>query len=207
MVTFDPTFKKRPLSHSQLNVFAWDKEDWYKKYILNQTQEQSPEMIFGKFLAQSIEDGKPLAPVTTLSKVEHEFKFKFSGIHCIGYADTFDDKTFQTLGEFKSGIKPWDQKRVDEHEQLDFYCLGNYIINKIKPDDMSIFLEWVPTKRISVAKSGLSKGEYIIDFVKPIVVHHFKTKRNMNDMLRFCNKIKSTVKEMQSYVDNRSLTF
>lgn len=204
---FDPTFRNRPLSHSQLNTWAYSKEDWYNKYILNKPIEPSPEMEFGKKFAEAIENGKPLAPVTLLPAVEHKFEFIFSGIHCVGYADTFDNVTFKQLGEYKTGNKIWDKKRVDDHEQFDFYCLGNYIINKVKPDDMSLFLECVQTKKTPHRSSGLSKkGEYTISLKKPIKVYRFETKRTMADMLKFCNKIKKTVKEMEEFCKEKALS-
>ncbi len=205
----DNFFKIRPLSYSQLSTFWWNKDDWYRRYVLKEKQEETPELAFGKLMALSIENGSQLAPVTILSVCEQEFKFTFNGIPCIGYADTFNPSTCRQLGEFKTGVKKWDQKRVDEHKQLDFYCLGNYIINKVKPEEVDIFLEWVPTKKTSHRTSGLSKkSDYNIAFTTdPPIVNHFNTKRTMKDIVSLGILIKKTIKEMGSYAQSRSLTY
>lgn len=195
----------RPLSWSALSSFEYDPEQWYKRYILNEKMPETIEMIFGKVLANSIENGKPLVPVTIIhpekivkgENVEHPFKVVFNGIPLIGFVDTFCHRTFRKLGEFKSGKKPWDQKRVDEHGQIDMYLLQNFITNKVPPGDVECFLEWVPTEET---------GDFKIQFVKPINIHHFKTKRTMVDILNFGARINSTVEAMQRYVDEKSLS-
>lgn len=197
-------FNSRPFSYSQYACFKWNKEDWYKKYVLNEKEEPSPELVFGKLLAESIEAGKPLAPVTILPECEHEFKFKISGIKCIGYADGFDPETKRKIAEYKSGVAAWDYNRVKGHKQIDFYLLGNYIIDKVPPEEVEVFLEWIPTKKISKAKTGLSNGEYAIEFVQPIEVRHFKTSRTMADIINFGAEIKKTVEEMHNYILTRN---
>lgn len=199
-------FIKRPLSWSQISCWEYSKEDWYNRYILNEKTKESPEMLFGKSLATSIENGKPIAPVTIIhpekivkgENVEHAFKVMFNGIPLIGFADTFDHKTFKQLGEFKSGKKAWDQKRVDGHGQLDMYLLANYITNKVQPSDVDCFLEWIPTEET---------GDFKIQFTTtPPTVVHFKTKRTMVDILNFGARINATVEAMQRYVDERQLS-
>lgn len=197
--------KTRPMSWSQLSAFEYNKGDWYKKYIQGIQPKSNPEMVFGKALAHSIEDGRPLAPVTILPKCEYKFEFthngKKDGIPCIGFADGFDPESKRKLCEYKSGVKAWDHGRVRLHGQIDFYLLGNYILHKVKPEEVECFLQWIPTKKIYKTKTGLGNKEYTIEFATdPPAVHTFPTARTMTDILLFGERIERTVKAMDEYV-------
>ena len=196
----DTTFKTRPLSWSQLSSFAWDKEQWYDRYILGNKSPDTPELIFGKIFANSCEIRQPLAPVTLLKEMEKAFKVAFAGIHLTGFADTYK-KTI--IGEYKTGAKPWDQKRVDTHGQITMYALMNYITYKIKPDDCIFFLEWIPTEKVPRNNGDFSGFDYDIKFQQPIRVEHFKTKRTMKDILEFGQYIIKTVKEMEEFAKQK----
>lgn len=186
--------QQRPLSWSALSSFEYDKEQWYKRYILNEKSDENAEMKFGKLVADSFGTDNPLAPVTLYPTVEHKLSVVFSGIPLIGFMDTYDHVTKKRFGEFKTGKKAWDQKRANEHGQLHMYSLMHFITEKIKPEDLAIFLEWIPTQ---------SHGDFSISFIEPVKVHHFDVKLTMNDILRFGSRIKTTVEGMQEYVDNR----
>lgn len=185
--------KKRPLSWSAMSSFEYDPEQWYQNYYLGNKTPPTPEMMFGSIFAKSCEARKPLAPVTLLSKMEQPFKVMFGKIPLVGYADTFDHKFKKKIGEYKTGVKPWDQKRANNHGQIKMYALMNFITSKIKPEHCKFFLEWVPTKQM---------GNYTIDFVRPIKVHHFDIKVTMADIIKFGQYINSTVENMQRFVDN-----
>lgn len=213
-----PTFnKKRPLSWSSLSSFEYDAEEWYVKYCIHgdcrrETDDEeafcvvagcadpdcpvvktTKEMMFGKYFALSIEDGT--CSISELmeklkGKKEHPFKVKFDGIELVGYADDFDDKNFKTLNEVKTGKKKWDQKRADEHKQIDMYLLMNYLINKIPPEKVKCFLHWLPTQ---------DNGDFSITFIEPVKVHTFETKRDMIQILKFGAEIKKTRAAMEAY--------
>jgi len=190
------SWKDRPFSWSQLASWEWDQEQWYKKYVLGEKEATNKEMAFGKLLAQSLEDGACKIPelVERLPYTkEHPFKVKYGDIILVGFADDFDTKTFKNLNEVKSGKKAWDQKRADEHGQLSFYALMNYITNKVKPEDMVIKLHWVPT---------IETGSFEIQFKQPIEVHTFTVKLTMKDILNMGARINRTIKEMESYVSS-----
>ena len=186
--------KKRPLSWSAISSFEYDPEQWYKRYVLNEKQPDSKEMIFGKELALSIENNTCVVPnllKVLQKKKEHPFKVVFNGIPMVGYADAFCDKSFKYIDEVKTGKKVWTQKRADEHGQITMYVLMNYITNKVLPEEVSCALHWIPTEE---------NGNYSIDFVRPVTFHTFYTKRSMKDMLLFGARINKTVKEMEQYV-------
>lgn len=193
-MTFDKTFQSRPLSWSQLSSFMYDKEQWYKRYILNQQDPPSKEMQFGSKVGKKIETDPTYLPmIERQSKMEHPFNVVFNGIKMVGYADTFCDTTFKKLGEFKTGKKEWNQKRVNEHGQITMYCLMNYITKKVRPEEMDIYLVWLPTEEVG----------FDIQFVEPIEknIKIFKTKRTMSDVLKFGKFIKNTIDEMEKYIE------
>ncbi len=196
-----PLFNKdRPLSWSAISSFEYDKEQWYRRYVLGEQDKPSPELIFGKAFADSVEAGKPLAPVTQHSKVEQQFTVMFGPIPLVGYADTFDDAYFRAIGEYKTGVKKWDQKRVDEHGQITMYCLMNFITNRIKPDEVDLFLEWIPTMKIPKENGDFGDFDYEIAFASnPPEVIKFKTRRTMADILEFGARIVRVYNEMEQY--------
>ncbi len=192
--------KDRPLSWSQISSFRYNKEQWYSRYVLDEKQVETPELKFGKLIGEKIEkDPTYLPQIPRHNKMEHPFSVMFDSIKMVGYADSFCTKTNKKLLEFKTGVKEWNQKRVDSHQQIDMYCLMNYITNKVRPEDMEIQLIWLPTKK---KESGDFSVE--IDFVDEQNIKIFKTKRTMRDILKFGQEIKQTLKEMEEYVKAKS---
>lgn len=192
----------RPLSWSAISSFEYDPEQWYQKYYMGIEQPSSPEMEFGKKFADSCEMREPLAPVTLLKHVEFKFEFIFNDIPMIGFADTYE---FTETGEFKTGVKAWDQKRVDQHGQITMYALGNWILHKFKPQDCKFWLEWIPTKRVAQGNGAYRTSDYAIEFATSNpVVHHFDTKRSMRDVLQFGLMVQKTLQEMEQYVRNHA---
>jgi len=184
----------RPLSWSAISSFEYDKEQWYRKYVLNIQDPPTREMEFGKRFAKAIEDGTPMAPVTVLPRVEEKLSVMFGDIPLIGFMDTYDhDK--RIVGEFKTGKKAWTQERVDSHGQITMYLLMLYITYKIKPEDYTCFLESVQTEE---------RGDFSIGLVQPTVVQHFDTKRTMKDITLFGTRILKTVAEMESFANSYS---
>jgi hypothetical protein len=111
----------------------------------------------------------------------------------VGYADDFDPISCRRLEEVKTGKREWNQKRVEDHQQIDMYLLMNYITNKIKPEDVGCRLHWLPTEQ---------HGDFSISFIEPVRVHTFPTKRTMRQVLAFGMKINKIYKEMEQFVAN-----
>lgn len=194
MTDYIDKFKSRPLSWSSISSFEYSKEIWYEKYILGKEEPPSAEMIFGKKIAKCIEDGTcEILGVTDFlqKKKEHKFNVMFSGIPLVGFADAFDENNFKKLDEVKTGKKTWNQKRVNDHRQIDMYLLMNFITNKIKPEDVECTLYWIPTQ---------NNGDFSISFVEPLKVKRFKTKRTLMDILNFGVYIKRIYREMEDYI-------
>jgi hypothetical protein len=189
--------RKRPMSWSQMSLWNFDKEQWYRKYVLNEAQETSREMEFGKMIGEKLASDPTFLPdVPRLDKYEHKLEVVFKQIPLIGYMDGFCTKTNSKMIEFKTGKKAWDQKRVDGHKQLDMYLLMHYITTQINPEKMDVRLVWLPTQ---------DNGDFSISFVEPLRPQIFTTKRTMLDILRFGQEIINTWDDMQEYVDNYHL--
>jgi hypothetical protein len=180
------------------------KEEWYKKYVLLEpipfTPREKARMKLGTDVGKRLEvDPSYLPQVPRLGKDEYKFLVKLNkDITLTGYADTFNHITYKELGERKTGAN-WTQKLVDEHGQITLYCLLNFIQNKIKPEDTEIHLCWLPTEEIEH-----SDFHYEFKLVDNIEAHIqiFKTKRTMQDILKFAGEIKKTYAEMSDYVSN-----
>lgn len=179
----------RPLSWSQISQFQYSKQAWFDKYVMGIETEPSIEMIFGREVGERLAtDPTYLPEVPRLPIFEHELKFEFNGVQMIGYIDSLCLDT-NKLYEYKTGRKKWDQKRADDHGQIEMYLLGLYQTKKIKPEDIACHIHWLPTH--------IKDGQ--VAFVEPFTVNTFKADRTMADILRFGNYIKEVRKEMEEY--------
>lgn len=194
--TYD--WKKRAVSWSFISSFEYSPEQWYDRYVLCLPTQQTNEMLFGSTIGKKLETDPTFLPqIQRHSKMEHPFEnIKFGNLVLVGYADTFCDITFKKLDEFKTGKKAWDQKRVDNHGQIDMYLLMNWIKNKIKPEEVAVRLWWMPTQ---------DNGDFSISFVEPIEknIKVFTTKRTMRDIMNFGLRIRKVYAEMEKYVEQR----
>lgn len=197
-------WRARAYSFSQHSSWEWNPEQWYARYILGLEGIATPELSFGKTFAQAAEARTPLAPITLLETVEKKYSTHLDDIELIGYADTYAPLR---IGEFKTGVNPWSQQKVDDTKQLTFYCLMEWLIDKVKPGDIALFLEWVPTKKIPRDNGDFSGFDYDIAFASdPPEVRHFITARSMRDILMLATEIKATRKEMEKYAIHRLST-
>lgn len=188
-------WRARDLSWSQISSFEYDPDQWYRRYFEKEEQFETEEMKFGKEIGEKLANDPEFLPeVPRHSKFEHGFRVMFDGIPLVGYADSFCSITKKKLLEYKTGVKAWDQKRADEHGQIDMYLLMHYITEKIKPEEVKCEIVWLPTER-------KEDGDFqvTIKLVEPIVPQAFKTKRTMADILRFGARIKQVYKEMELY--------
>lgn len=185
-------FNKRPLSYSCLNSFEYNKETWYRTYILNQRQ-QSREMDFGKMIDERFQNDLSFIPeIPRYPLLQHEMKATFDSIPLIGKPDNLYLDKF-LLRDLKTGKWDWTTEKADNTKQFDMYLLLIYLVYKIKPDKFTCFIDWLPTR---------DSGNFEISFIEPVKVQSFKTKRTMGDILRYGAYIKNTIKLMQEFVDN-----
>lgn len=190
--------KTRPLSYSALSAFADPRygspEKWYKIYILGEKQ-KSKEMAFGSMIDKKLQDDPLFIPAhPRYPLMQYEFNVMYNkNIPMIGKPDWLDlDK--HLLADTKTGKAIWNQKRADDSEQLTAYLFFIYISKKIPPEKFRCFIHWLPT---------IEQGDFKINFrdkeVRPVT---FETKRTLLDILQFGQKVSTTVKAMQEYINS-----
>ena len=197
MKTFDLKtvyYKDRPLSYSAIASFHWNKGQWYSSYVLKEPRRTSPEMDFGSMIDKKIQnDPKFLPKLERYPIMQFKMTATFDGIPLIGYGDHFDQDKLR-LKDDKTGRDPWSQARADgksshKWEQFDMYLFMLYLTHKIRPEDVDLQVDWIPTQ--------LEDGK--VSLVKKGLFHSFKTKRNMTQVLQYGQKIKDTWVAMEAY--------
>lgn len=140
------------LSYSAINTFMTSREEFRKRYYLNEPMRMTPELIFGKKVGEMLEHNHDsLSHVLRYDTAEQELRFDVDGIQILGYIDTFDSKK-RKVGEYKTGKTPWTQSRVDKHLQLDIYSLGVETIFGSVDDEC--VLVWLETENIERKQGG-----------------------------------------------------
>ena len=200
-------WKERKFSWSQMSSFEFDKEQWYRKYYLGEPQKVSEEMGFGKDVGEKLATDPSFMPHIPRQKhMEYGVQVALGSVELIGYFDSFDDIPeggVYPLQEYKTGRKPWDQKRADNHGQITFYCLLLWLAKKIKPHDVQPYIHWMPTEEVEQSFSDFLGGKRKIEFTKNVKPLTFVTKRTMADVLVFAARINKTVKDMEDYIHLR----
>jgi len=187
--------KSRALSWSSISSFQFSKKDWYNRYILNIQDPPSKEMLLGKRIGSKLEkDPTYLPEIPRHSVMEYPFKVEYQGIPLVGYADSFCDKTYRKLLEFKTGKKAWDAERVASHDQLTMYCWLNFLINGVPPEEVDITLVWLPTEE---------RGDFDVHLIEPVKPQFFKTKRTTDQILKFADFVEQIYQEMQVYTQKQ----
>lgn len=215
MKKFDLTsvyHKDRPFSWSAKSSFDWNPRQWYEKYVLKLTPEETPELRFGKMVDQKIQDDPTFLPhVVRYPIFQHKMEAIYKGIPLVGLSDAysppqkipkFGEKgyvtTFPELRDYKTGRKPWDQKRADQTGQLTLYVGMHYLQDKIRPEDFKLYIDWLPTHYVNKE----------IAFIEPdhtkLVPKTFQTKRTMLQVLAFLQSIEDTWAKMQEYGERQA---
>lgn len=189
-------WKDRPFHWSQISSWQYNPEQWYQRYYLGLPEELSREVIFGSMVDERIQVDPTFIPSLERYPIQqHQMSVMYNGIRLNGTADHFDRKG-RRLKDDKTGKKLWDKKRADETGQLTMYLLLLYISEKIKPEEMRCFIDWLPT---------IEDGDFSIKFrdspPKPITI---ETKRTMTDILNFAAYINSVRKEMEAYAKSHA---
>lgn len=189
-------WKKRPFHWSQISSWEYDPEQWYQNYYLGIREEPNKEMLFGSMVDEKIQNDPTFIPTLERYPIQqHTMSVIYNGIQLNGTADHFDRKG-RRLKDDKTGKKKWDQKRADETGQLTMYLLLLYISEKIRPEEMTCYIDWLPT---------IEAGDFSIQFrdnpPKPV---SFETTRTMTDLLTFAAYINSVRKEMEAYAKSHS---
>ncbi len=188
----------RPLSWSAISSFEWNPEQWYSRYVLAQQDPPSEEMLFGKLVGERLASDPSFLPHVPRYKVfEYELKQSLGNIPMIGFIDSYEPKLFKkgpALYEYKTGVKPWDQARADEHGQISMYLLMLFLEQNVSPDTIPVDILWLPTQK---------NGDFTISLVDEKDVRIFRTKRTMTQLLEFGQRIRTTVKDMELFANQK----
>lgn len=114
----DGTFSDRDyMSWSSLNLWKTNKNEYRRRYYLNEPSFENTATIFGKEVHKKFEeDESVVGSETSIKLVFHE------NLKLLGHLDSFDDQTLAII-DFKTGREPWTKFRVQKHGQLVFYSL------------------------------------------------------------------------------------
>jgi len=93
------------------------------------------------------------------------------------------------------------------------YALMLFLTHDIKPDEVQMYLNFIPTNKRLVPKPEYKDvpewalDEHICDELvelpDPVVWKQYPTTRTAGDIAEYVEYIHDTVKKMQDYVDNR----
>lgn len=216
-MTWRPT-KERPVSWSAKSSFDWDADEWHEKYVVHAkctrdkdgllgfcavrgfnyrgcpAVQTSPQMLFGNMVGDRYATDPTYLPKLPRFEVfEHPYLCTYKKIPLIGFADGWNPSELH-LGELKTGVKPWDQKRADQHGQITMYCLMAYLMEGIKPESIRITLMWLPTRLQGNKVSFVPRTD-------PVFI---ETKRTMTQVLEFGTNLVKTVESMKEFADVRS---
>lgn len=179
---------KHPMSWSQLSSWEYDPQQWYLRYVLRQKQESNDAMLLGKKIGEQIANDPTFMPeIPRLSIFEQPLEAKLGKVPLVGYADSYEP--YQSLYEYKTGVREWTQKRADTHGQIDMYLLMLYLSDFVPPQSIGCKLVWLPTRR---------DENNILNITGEIKV--FDTERSMEQVLHFAKYIQDTIKKMDLYI-------
>lgn len=188
-------FKHYPLTWSQIASFRRSKTQWYSLYVKGKRGHSTKEMIYGNIVGDRLAVDPTFMPqIPRLAHFEYVTECKIGKVKLRAHIDNYETGK---LAEFKTGKEPWDQKRVDYHEQIDLYCAQLYLADKVKPESLDINLYWMPT-----VDRTEPDGEGGYDTFVEVTgeVHVFPVKKTMKDVLKVLAMAQGVRKEMQAYV-------
>lgn len=159
--------------------------------MLNKPEPPNAAMLYGSKVGDSIGTPDSLVPTLVPPGVkEYELRANIGPIHMVGFCDHYCPETL-VLNENKTTDNPtkWNQKSVDAHGQMTMYALLLFLQNKTKPEDVTMFLNYIPV---------LIKG---VDYALPTPPTYtaIPTKRTTTDIMNFVTYVKETVTAMEAY--------
>ena len=186
--------KQRPLSWSQISSFQYSPESWYKKYILNEKQEENEKMRFGKKIGERLASDPTFLPeVPRLPIFEKKLMAKMDKLYLVGFLDSFQE-TPTALCEYKtsSNTKKWTQKSAQEHGQILLYLYLIWVNYKIPPNEVFTRLTYIPVNET---------GDFSLELTKSSPIKTFEIKHTPLEVLSFMQSVKNTILEMEQFVE------
>ncbi len=177
---------KEHISYSQFALWKRNPELYKRIYFYGDSQYESEELLFGRKMAEGLENGSDDIEVETARlwlpdypKREYELEAEIGGLKLKAKFDLFDPRK-KGIGEVKTG-KKWTQGMVDNNEQLKFYDLVFWANYK---ELAKLNLYWLPTK----------KENGVVSLAGPVKT--FGAKHTLSDLLLFFGEIKKVRKEI-----------
>jgi hypothetical protein len=198
--TKDPVsrWEDMPQSWSQVNAWESSRPTWYRSYVLGQKPRPTPAMVFGNVVGDRLaSDPTYLPSIPRLKTFERTIKDVWQGVRVIGHIDNSEDNI---IHEFKTGVTPWTQRKVDHHRQLDVYTALLWNTHKINPKDIVIKLFWIPTNQVVVVNEEGNYDTEIVISGDPVV---FETQRTMFDVLHIMSDFEIAHNGMTQYIAER----
>ena len=134
------------LSWSQMNCWLTNPKRYRREYFENLAKLDTKYLQFGKGIAKMIEEGKHkelLPDLPTYAIPEYEIKVKIKDIRVLSYLDSYNPLE-NVFYEYKTGTQPWDQARVQHHDQLLFYATALKWYNGKIPEYCDLI--WIETR-------------------------------------------------------------
>lgn len=206
------------MSFSSMSLFEMSREKWANQYLFGKKQRISRNMAYGSMLASGMEHDKlsgdpildlmmvklpryDLADKIVEDKNGVEVLYKHDGktykvpymtdkkekIPLLAKPDTmsFDGLKF---AEYKTSVRNWTQKMVDESGQLTFYATAIWLKTKKIPHDIKLI-----NVVVNYGEGGaLSPTGEILTF---------ETKRTMTDILKMTARIRRNWKEIKKFCE------
>lgn len=186
-------WKQRDVSWSQLSSWMWSKDQWAFKYLFGRYEEANQAMLFGNTVGDTLGTPTSMVPLLNPHLVgikEYELRVKMGSHNLVGFCDHYCPDT-KVLNENKTSqtLDKWTQSSVDKHDQLTAYCLMLLLKEKTKPEDVEIWLNFIP----------VYVGGDFHPRIDPDEFYRFPTKRTTAQCLLFGAWIDKTLKEMEKY--------
>jgi len=189
-------WKKRDTSWSQLNSWTYSKDQWFNSYILGNRFNANAGMKFGNTVGDTLGLGRKKSLVPKLEKYlkgekEHSLRVKMNDHTLVGFCDHYCPvKKILNENKTSQNVNRWNQVEVDKHGQLTMYALLIMLRDGTAPDDLDIFLNFIP-----VANREFG-GMHIPD---PNEFYRFQTTRTVAQCLQFGGWIEQELKKMEEY--------
>lgn len=134
------------LSWSAIDCWMRSPERFRREYFENGKKLDTKYLRFGSGIAQLIEENKHkelLPDLIVYSQPEFKIECEVAGVPMVGKIDTYDPEK-NVFREYKTGKNPWDQRKVQKHDQLVVYATLLKCVTGKMPEYCD--LDWIETR-------------------------------------------------------------
>jgi len=188
---------KRPLSWSQISSFEYDKNEWFKKYVLGEKQDSNTTMDFGKRIGERLASDPLFLPEVPRYEIfEKKFTARIGKLNLIAFLDSFQRNPMAIL-EYKtsSNINRWTQESAEEHGQILFYLACCWLVYGVPAEYVKCNLIYIPVKE---------NGSFDLEIDKTTKIQNFEVRHTSKEVLKFLNYILKTVDRMKEFVKQKN---